>query len=122
VLVEAALAHPLLSRARETWHLDRCRRETPITAVEEDGSISEEVLDLAFEEDTGRTVVDFNTQAELAAPITRHRRQVGAYASFSGSSATGLNRMELSPRRARTGGLGPMATRSASTSMSCSAR
>jgi ATP-dependent exoDNAse (exonuclease V) beta subunit len=80
-LVEAALAHPLLLRAREASRVDRCRREAPITAVEPDGSILEGVLDLAFEEEDGWTVVDFKTQAELAGPLARHRRQVGAYAS-----------------------------------------
>jgi len=80
-LVEGALAHPLLLRAREAWRVDRCRRETPITAVEADGSILEGVLDLAFEEDDGWTVVDFKTQAELAGPLARYRLQVAAYAS-----------------------------------------
>ncbi len=80
-LVEAAVAHPLLLRAREASRVDRCRREAPITAVEADGSILEGVLDLAFEEEDGWTVVDFKTQAELAGPLARHRRQVGAYAS-----------------------------------------
>jgi ATP-dependent exoDNAse (exonuclease V) beta subunit len=80
-LADAALSHPLLLRAREAWRTDRCRRETPITAVEPDGSILEGVLDLAFEDDDGWTVVDFKTQAELAGPLARHRRQVSAYAS-----------------------------------------
>jgi ATP-dependent helicase/nuclease subunit A len=79
-LVERALGHPLLARAREAWRRGRCRRETPITAVEPDGSILEGVLDLAFEEDLGWTVVDFKTQAELGGPLARHRRQVSAYA------------------------------------------
>jgi len=81
VLVEAALAHPLLVRARAAAGHGRCRRETPITAVEPDGSILEGVLDLAFEEDDGWTVVDFKIQAELSGPLARYRRQVGAYAS-----------------------------------------
>ena len=80
-LVEAALAHPLLVRARAASGRGRCRRETPITAVEPDGSILEGVLDLAFEEDDGWTVVDFKIQAELSGPLARYRRQVGAYAS-----------------------------------------
>jgi ATP-dependent exoDNAse (exonuclease V) beta subunit len=78
-LVEAALVHPLLTRARDAWRRRRCRRETPITAVEPDGSILEGVLDLAFEEDDGWTVVDFKTQAELAGLPAR--RQVAAYAA-----------------------------------------
>jgi ATP-dependent exoDNAse (exonuclease V) beta subunit len=78
-LVEAALVHPLLTRARDAWRRRRCRRETPITAVEPDGSILEGVLDLAFEEDDGWTVVDFKTQAELAGLPAR--RQVAGYAA-----------------------------------------
>jgi ATP-dependent helicase/nuclease subunit A len=80
VLAEAALGHPLLLRAREAWRAGRCRRETPITALEPDGSILEGVVDLAFEEDDGWTVADFKTHAELAGPLARHRRQVSAYA------------------------------------------
>ncbi len=80
-LAEAALAHPLLIRAREAWRRGRCRREAPLTAVEADGSILEGVLDLAFEEDDGWTVVDFKTAAELAGPLARYRRQVAAYAA-----------------------------------------
>ncbi len=59
----------------------RCRREAPITAVQTDGSLLEGVLDLAFEEDDGWTVVDFKTQGELAGLAARYRRQVAAYAS-----------------------------------------
>jgi ATP-dependent exoDNAse (exonuclease V) beta subunit len=80
-VVEAALAHPLLLRAREAWRQGRCRRECPIATLEPDGSVLEGVLDLAFEEEAGWTVVDFKTQTELAGPPARHRRQVGAYAS-----------------------------------------
>ncbi len=79
-LVETALAHPLLGRARRAWETGQCRRETPITAVEPDGSILEGVLDLAFEGDDGWTVVDWKTDAELAGSLARYRRQVAAYA------------------------------------------
>jgi ATP-dependent exoDNAse (exonuclease V) beta subunit len=81
-LVEAALAHPLMLRAREAERRGRCRRETPITAVAPDGTVLEGVLDLAFEEDAGWTVVDFKTEAEVAGLGARYRRQVGAYASM----------------------------------------
>ena len=80
-VVETALAHPLMARAREAWRRGRCRRESPVTTLEPDGSILEGVLDLAFEEDGGWTVVDFKTQAEMTGPLARHRRQVAAYAS-----------------------------------------
>jgi len=80
-VVEAVLAEPLMARARLAWRAGRCRRETPITEVLGDGAILEGVLDLAFEEDDGWTVVDFKTQAEMATPLASHRRQVSAYAS-----------------------------------------
>ena len=80
-LVQSALTHPLLARARDAWRSGRCRRESPVTVVEPDGAILEGVLDLAFEDDDGWTVVDFKTQAELTGPLARYRRQVGAYAS-----------------------------------------
>jgi ATP-dependent exoDNAse (exonuclease V) beta subunit len=80
-LVEAALGHALLARARAAWTAGRCWRETPITVVDGDGSILEGVLDLAFEEAQGWTVVDFKTEAELAGALPRYRRQVGLYAA-----------------------------------------
>ena len=39
------------------------------------------VLDLAFEDGAGWTVVDFKTDSEIAAELARYRRQVGLYAS-----------------------------------------
>jgi ATP-dependent helicase/nuclease subunit A len=80
-LVESALAQPLLGRARDAWRAGRCRRESPISAVEPGGLIVEGVLDLAFEDDEGWTVVDFKTASELAGALTRYRRQVGMYAA-----------------------------------------
>jgi ATP-dependent helicase/nuclease subunit A len=79
-LVESALGHPLMARAREAWRAGRCRRESPITSVEPGGLIVEGVLELAFEDDWGWTVVDFKTSSELAGALARHRRQVGMYA------------------------------------------
>jgi ATP-dependent exoDNAse (exonuclease V) beta subunit len=49
--------------------------------VETDGSLVEGVLDLAFEEPDGWTVVDFKTDAEIAAALASYRRQVALYAS-----------------------------------------
>jgi ATP-dependent helicase/nuclease subunit A len=80
-LVESALEHPLLARAREAWRAGGCRRETPITSVESDGSMIEGVLDLAFEDDEGWTVVDFKTAGELGGALARYRRQITIYAS-----------------------------------------
>ena len=89
-LVTAALAHPLMARAREAWRAGRCRRETPVACREPDGLLVEGVLDLAFEDAGGWTVVDFKTDAEIAAELGRYRRQVGLYASVV-ARATGRN-------------------------------
>jgi ATP-dependent exoDNAse (exonuclease V) beta subunit len=80
-LVAAALAHPLLARAREAWRSGRCRREAPVACLEPDGSLIEGVLDLAFEDAEGFTVVDFKTDTEIAAGLAAYRRQVALYAS-----------------------------------------
>ena len=87
-LVAAALAHPLIGRAREAWRAGRCRRETPVAAREPDGSLVEGMLDLAFEDAEAWTVVDFKTDAEIAAELTRYQRQVRVYASVI-AKATG---------------------------------
>ena len=89
-VVAAALAHPLMTRARAAWRAGRCRRETPVALREPDGSLLEGVLDLAFEDADGWTVVDFKTDAEMGAPLARYRRQVGLYASVV-ARATGAN-------------------------------
>jgi ATP-dependent helicase/nuclease subunit A len=80
-LVGAALAHPLIARAREAWRAGRCRREAPLACREPDGSLIEGVVDLAFEDADGWTVVDFKTDAEIAADLPRYRRQIRLYAS-----------------------------------------
>jgi ATP-dependent exoDNAse (exonuclease V) beta subunit len=80
-VVTAALAHPLMARARDAWREGRCRRETPVASREPDGLLLEGVLDLAFEDADGWTVVDFKTDAELTGELARYRRQVGLYAS-----------------------------------------
>src|SRR5206468_10264902 len=86
-LVTAALSHPLMARARDAW---RCRRETPVACRQPDGSLVEGVLDLAFEDAGGWTVVDFKTDFEMAGELGRYRRQVGLYASVV-ATATGRN-------------------------------
>ncbi len=57
----------------------RLRRETPITWTQKDGMLIEGVLDLAFEEGDGMTVVDFKTDHELAAGESRYRAQLQKY-------------------------------------------
>jgi ATP-dependent helicase/nuclease subunit A len=88
--VTAALAHPLMARARDAWRDGRCRRETPLAWLQPDGSLLEGVLDLAFEEAGAWTVVDFKTDAEIAAELATYRRQVQLYASIV-ATATGTD-------------------------------
>ncbi|MBX3025286.1 UvrD-helicase domain-containing protein [bacterium] len=73
----AALAHPLLRAAAVAPVL---RRETPLSLVDDDGTLVEGVVDLAFRDDDGWTVVDYKTDQELAAHVDLYRRQVGLYA------------------------------------------
>ena len=58
--VEAALAHPLLRRAAAATE---CRREDPVVHRLDDGTLLEGVVDLAFRDGDGWTVVDFKTDA-----------------------------------------------------------
>jgi ATP-dependent exoDNAse (exonuclease V) beta subunit len=80
-VVGAALAHPLMTRARDAWRSGRCRRETPVAIRQPDGTLLEGVLDIAWEDDDGWTVVDFKTDAELAGVLPGYRRQVALYAA-----------------------------------------
>ena len=86
--MSAALAHPLLRSAFAAECAGRCRRETPVTYRDRDGTLVEGVLDLAFEDGDGWTVVDFKTDAEIATALPAYRRQVALYASVV-SATTG---------------------------------
>jgi ATP-dependent exoDNAse (exonuclease V) beta subunit len=90
-VVCAVLRQPLMKRARVSTRL---RRETPITWTQKDGMLIEGVLDLAFEEDEGTTVVDFKTDHELSAGEARYRAQlqkyVDAVAMATGRPARGV--------------------------------
>jgi ATP-dependent exoDNAse (exonuclease V) beta subunit len=74
--VAAALQHPLLERARQA---SRCHRELPILLKDNIAGLLEAVIDLAFLEDTGWSVVDFKTDAENVQRLSKYRRQVGWY-------------------------------------------
>jgi ATP-dependent exoDNAse (exonuclease V) beta subunit len=76
----AMLAHPLMARARAASTRGQCRRETPVAGVAPDGTLLEGVLDLAFEDGDGWTIVDFKITDPAAAVLERYRRQVAAYA------------------------------------------
>ncbi|MBX3222023.1 MAG: UvrD-helicase domain-containing protein [Labilithrix sp.] len=77
-VVFAALAHPLLVRARSAARLER---EVAVMLREDDGTIIEGVVDLAFfENDAGWTVVDFKTDLDMGERRDGYARQVAIYA------------------------------------------
>jgi ATP-dependent helicase/nuclease subunit A len=81
-VVERLLTHVVLARARDADARGACRRETPVTWTAPDGTLVEGIVDLAFEESGGWTVVDYKTDREIAASgEDRYRRQVALYAS-----------------------------------------
>jgi len=76
-VVRAALAHPLLVRARSA---DRLEREVTIMLREDDDTIIEGVVDLAFLEQGTWTVIDFKTDLDLGNRRAAYAQQVAAYA------------------------------------------
>ena len=76
VVAAAVLRHDLLARARAST---RVMRETPVSWVNDDGTLIEGVLDLAFDEGDTTIVVDFKTDHELSAGETRYRAQLQQY-------------------------------------------
>jgi ATP-dependent exoDNAse (exonuclease V) beta subunit len=89
--VAATLADPWLRRAAVAAAAGRCRRETAVALVLDDGTLVEGVVDLAFRDDgdDGWTVLDFKTDRELGGRLAEYRRQVGLYARAV-SRATGM--------------------------------
>jgi ATP-dependent exoDNAse (exonuclease V) beta subunit len=81
----AALAHPLLRRAAASPAL---RRETPVLWKLPEGTLAEGVVDLAFREAQGWTVVDFKTDREIGERRREYEAQVRLYADAV-SAATG---------------------------------
>jgi ATP-dependent helicase/nuclease subunit A len=79
-LAQATLAHPLLRRAAVAFARGRCRREVPLTLQAPNGVLVEGVVDLAFEEESGWTVIDFKTDQDLAKGLDIYRDQVRLYA------------------------------------------
>jgi ATP-dependent exoDNAse (exonuclease V) beta subunit len=84
--VVAVLAHPLLARARAAR---RELRESPVSLPIDGGRTLEGVMDLAFLDENGWTVVDFKTDAEPGASQKRYERQTQWYAEAL-SRLTGL--------------------------------
>jgi ATP-dependent exoDNAse (exonuclease V) beta subunit len=93
VVGSAVLRHALVGRARASASV---KRETPVSWLQRDGTLTEGVLDLAFEDAEGAStvVVDFKTDHELAAGETRYRAQllqyVNAVSRATGRTASGV--------------------------------
>jgi ATP-dependent helicase/nuclease subunit A len=79
--VRVALAHRVFEDARQAARQGRCRREVPIAWRDPDGLLIEGVIDLAFEQAGGWTVIDFKTDEEFRGDEPAYRRQVGMYAA-----------------------------------------
>lgn len=88
VAAERALAHPILQSAREASKRGECRRETPITLLDSDGTLIEGIVDLAFVEQAQWLVLDFKTDQEVEQALDAYSRQVALYADAV-SKATG---------------------------------
>ena len=76
--VAAVLAHPLLQSARQAV---RCMRESPVTLPLADGRILEGTIDLAYLDGDTWTIVDFKTDADVAAKRSHYIRQLQWYAA-----------------------------------------
>ena len=79
--VRVALAHPIFEHARRAAQQGQCRREVPIAWRDNNNLLVEGVIDLAFEQVEGWTVVDFKTDEEFRGNEATYRRQVAMYAS-----------------------------------------
>jgi ATP-dependent exoDNAse (exonuclease V) beta subunit len=78
-LIAGVLGHPLLADARAAAARGACRREVPVTLTLSNERLLEGTIDLAFERGGAWTVVDFKTDADVAASIERYRMQVALY-------------------------------------------
>ncbi|HLJ16056.1 MAG TPA: UvrD-helicase domain-containing protein [Bryobacteraceae bacterium] len=75
--VTAALNHPLLQRAQAA---PARRREWPLVLKLADGRLLEGVIDLAFQENGSWIIVDFKSDANVAARRLHYERQLRWYA------------------------------------------
>ncbi len=78
-VVSWLLRSPLFDRVRAAERGGRCERELPITWSAPDGTLVEGIIDLAFEDAAGLTVIDFKTDRELSTDVARYRRQLSVY-------------------------------------------
>jgi ATP-dependent helicase/nuclease subunit A len=74
--VAAALAHPLLGRARTAA---RCHREYPLVLKLDDDRMLEGIIDLAFVENDRWVIVDFKTDADTLVRRSQYERQLQWY-------------------------------------------
>ena len=84
-VVASLLKDPLFDRVRQAERAGRCDRELPIVWKAPDGTLIEGAIDLAFEDLSGLTVVDFKTDRELATDLERYRRQLTVYCQALGT-------------------------------------
>ena len=77
--VETVLQHDIMKRAADCERRGLCRREAPVTLMQDD-VLLEGFVDLVFEESDAWMVVDFKTDEEISAQIHRYERQVALYA------------------------------------------
>jgi ATP-dependent helicase/nuclease subunit A len=94
ITAASALAHPILQRAREASDRGECRRETPVTLLDSDGTLLEGIVDLAFAEKAAWVVLDFKTDQEIEHGHEAYSRQVALYADAvakaTGQEARGI--------------------------------
>ena len=84
-VVSSLLRDPLFDRVRQAEREGRCDRELPIIWKAPDGTLIEGTIDLAFEDVTGLTVIDFKTDRELSTDLDRYRRQLTVYCQALGT-------------------------------------
>ncbi len=82
-VVTRALQQPLLAQARGAT---QCRRETPVTLPDADGTLVEGVVDLAFLQAETWMVVDFKTDPDIESQLPIYTRQVALYAAAIGGA------------------------------------
>jgi ATP-dependent helicase/nuclease subunit A len=84
-VVSSLLRSALFDRVRRAQHAGRCDRELPIAWKGPDGTLIEGTIDLAFEEDSALTIVDFKTDRELSTDLERYKRQLTVYCHALGT-------------------------------------
>jgi ATP-dependent exoDNAse (exonuclease V) beta subunit len=84
-VVASVLKNSLFDHVRAADRAGRCDRELPITWKAPDGTLIEGTIDLAFEDLTGLTVIDFKTDRELSTDLERYTRQLTIYCQALGA-------------------------------------